>query len=251
MSAEGTMPLLEHLEELRRRLFRMVLSVAVFLIPCYFLAQPLIEWIQRWACPAGAALYYLKPMALFFMRLKVGLVCATACAAPLIAYQAWQFIVPALRPKEARAVIRLAGASGLLFVLGACFALFAVFPALMRFAYGMGSDTIRPMLQVESVVEIAFMLVLGFGLVFQLPVVLFFCVAFGIVRVATLRHLRSYLVVGIFFLAALLTPPDVISQLCMALPAWLLFEASLLLFAPLERNAAASEEDGNLAQAGE
>ena len=79
------------------------------------------------------------------------------------------------------------------------------------------------------------MLALGFGLMFQLPVILFFCVAFGVVRVATLRHLRPYLVLGIFVLAALLTPPDVVSQLCMALPTWLLFEASLLLFAPLER----------------
>lgn len=229
------MSLLEHLEELRRRVFRMLLSVAVFAIPGYFLAQPLIAWVQRWACPADATLYYMKPMALLFVRLRVGLVCATMFAAPLIAYQAWRFIVPALRPKETRVITRLAAASGLLFVLGACFALFAVFPGLMRFAYGMASETIRPMLQVESVVSIAFMLVLGFGLMFQLPIILFFCVAFGIVRVATLRHSRPYFVLGIFVLAALLTPPDVISQLCMALPTWLLFEASLLILAPLDR----------------
>lgn len=235
MSCEGTMPLLEHLEELRRRLLRMLLSVAVFAIPGYFLAQPLIDWVQRWACPADASLYYMQPMALFFVRLRVGLVCAVAFAAPLIAYQVWCFVVPALRPKETRVVSRLAGASALLFALGACFALFAVFPGLMRFAYGMGSATIRPLLQVESVVSIAFMLVLGFGLMFQLPIILFFGVAFGLIGVGTLRHLRPYLVLGIFVLAALLTPPDIISQLCMALPTWLLFEVSLLILAPLER----------------
>lgn len=234
MPHQEIMPLLEHLEELRRRLFKMLASVAVLLIPCYFLAQPLIDWLQRWACPAGAPLYYMQPMALFFVRLKVGGVCAVTLAAPLIAYQVWLFVVPALRPKEVKVIARLACTSSLLFFIGACFALFAVFPGLMRFAYGMGSSTIQPLMQIESVVSIALMLVLGFGLMFQLPIILFFGVLFGLVTVATLRRLRPYVVLGIFVLAALLTPPDVISQLCMALPTWLLFEISLLLFAPFE-----------------
>jgi len=109
----------------------------------------------------------------------------------------------------------------------------------MQFAYGMGTTSIQPMMQVDSVIEIALALALGFGLIFQLPILLFFLVLFRLVSVATIRRQRPYIVVAIFFFGALLTPPDIISQLCMALPAWLLYETTLLL---LSRKTAKQQE---------
>lgn len=237
----GRMSLLDHLEELRRRLLIVLLTLLVLTIPGYFLAQPFINWLQQLACPADISLYYLQPMALFFLRLKVGLVIALLLASPLIAYQIWCFITPALHPPEAHMITRLVWVSTTLFISGTLCALLLVFPLLMQFAYGMGTTSIQPMMQVDSVIEIALALALGFGLIFQLPILLFFLVLFRLVSVATIRRQRPYIVVAIFFFGALLTPPDIISQLCMTLPAWLLYETTILL---LSRKTAKQQEGG-------
>lgn len=224
-----SMSLLAHLEELRTRLLRMASAVGVFLIPGWFLAEPLIAWIHQLGGPPDTALYYTAPLMFFLVRIKVGLMCALILATPILADQIWRFVLPALRPKEIRLSGRLAAASGLLFLAGAVLALTVVFPALMRFAYGMATDTLRPLMHVDAVVDLALTLALGFGLTFQIPVILFFCVNLGLVRIETVRRLRPYWVLGFFVLAALLTPPDIISQLAMAVPAWLLFETSLFI----------------------
>lgn len=185
-------------------------------------------------------------MALFFTRMKLGLVYACLFAFPVIAYQSWRFIAPGLYHKERYYITRLSGVSTLLFLVGVAFSLFGVFPALMRFAYGMSTADIAPMLQVGSVVSMATLLSLGFGLMFQLPIVVFFCVISGMISLEAMRKARPFIVLVIFVLAAVLTPPDVVSQLCMGLPTWLLFEISLIAVARYARKKpAVSKDDDN------
>lgn len=227
--------IIDHLEELRRRILISLVCVVLFFLPGYLLAQPSIEALKRYAAPPGVMFYYLEPMALFFTRMKLGLVFAGLFAFPVIAYQCWRFVAPALFQKERYYISRLSGMSTLLFLLGVAFSLFGVFPALMRFAYGMSTADIAPMLQVGSVVSMATLLSLGFGIMFQLPIVVFFCVISGMISLEAMRKARPFIVLVIFVLAALLTPPDVVSQLCMGLPTWLLFEISLFAVAHYHR----------------
>ena len=197
------------------------------MVPGYFLAQPSIEWLQRLSCPAGAQFYYMTPMGLFFTQLKLGLVYGLAFSSPVLASQIWGFVAPALYRKEKIFMGVFSLCSCLLFFIGVCFAVCVIFPLLMKFSYSMGSAQIAPMLQVDSIIELATMLMLGFGLMFQLPLIVIFLVYTDLVGIQRIRAARPYIVVLIFILSALLTPPDVVSQLCMGLPVWLLFELVL------------------------
>ncbi|NLE53887.1 MAG: twin-arginine translocase subunit TatC [Lentisphaerae bacterium] len=238
--------IIDHLEELRMRILKSLICVVLFFAPGYFLAQPSIEALKRYAAPPGVMFYYLEPMALFFTRMKLGLVYACLFAFPVIAYQSWRFVAPGLFQKERYYITRLSGVSTLLFLVGVAFSLFGVFPALMRFAYGMSTADIAPMLQVGSVVNMATLLSLGFGIMFQLPIVVFFCVISGMISLDAMRKARPFIVLVIFVLAAVLTPPDIVSQLCMGLPTWLLFEISLFAvakYAQRQKVAAKNDDD--------
>ena len=237
--------IIDHLEELRMRILKSLICVVLFFAPGYFLAQPSIEALKRYAAPPGVMFYYLEPMALFFTRMKLGLVYACLFAFPVIAFQSWRFVAPGLFQKERYYITRLSGVSTLLFLVGVAFSLFGVFPALMRFAYGMSTADIAPMLQVGSVVNMATLLSLGFGIMFQLPIVVFFCVISGMISLDAMRKARPFIVLVIFVLAAVLTPPDIVSQLCMGLPTWLLFEISLFAVAKYaqRQNIAAKNDD--------
>ncbi|MDD4538206.1 MAG: twin-arginine translocase subunit TatC [Lentisphaeria bacterium] len=238
--------IIDHLEELRMRILKSLVCVVLFFAPGYLLAQPSIEALKRYAAPPGVLFYYLEPMALFFTRMKLGLVYACLFAFPVIAYQTWCFVAPGLFQKERDYITRLSGVSTLLFLVGVAFSLFGVFPALMRFSYGMSTADIAPMLQVGSVVNMATLLSLGFGIMFQLPIAVFFFVISGMISLDAMRKARPFIVLIIFVLAAVLTPPDIVSQLCMGLPTWLLFEISLFAvakYAQRHKAAAADNDD--------
>jgi sec-independent protein translocase protein TatC len=235
--------IIDHLEELRMRILKSLACVVLFYAPGYALAQPSIELLKRYAAPPGVQFYYLEPMALFFTRMKLGLVYACLFALPLIAYQTWRFVTPGLYQRERFYIGRLSGVSTLLFLLGVAFSLGGIFPMLMRFSYGMSTPDIAPMLQVGSVVSLATLMSLGFGLMFQLPIVVFFCIISGLISLETMRKARPFIVVIIFVLAAVLTPPDVVSQICMGLPTWLLFEISLFAVARYTRSKARGKDE--------
>jgi sec-independent protein translocase protein TatC len=161
--------------------------------------------------------------------MKVGLILGLLLGSPYVTTQLWGFVSPGLFRQERKFMFRFAVASTLLFAVGATFALFGVFPALMRFSAAMATPEIRPQLDVRHVIDMAGLLVLGFGIVFQLPIVIFSLLNAGIVKPETLSHQRPIAYVVIFIVAAILTPPDIVSQLAMGIPACLLFEAALLL----------------------
>lgn len=221
--------IIDHLEELRKRIFVVLGVTLVMYFPGFYLAKPAIELLRQYGCPPDMQFYYAQPMALFFTRLSLGLVFALLFASPIIAYQIWKFVAPALFKHERIAIIRMSGFSCFLFLFGIAFAGLFIFPAIMRFSYGMQTEGIKPQLHVDKVVHLAVMLMLGFGVMFQLPIVIFFLAISGIVPLDTIRKSRPYVILIIFVLSALLTPPDVISQIAMAAPSCILFEISLLL----------------------
>ncbi len=220
--------LIDHLEELRKRIFVVLYVTIAMYIPGFYLAKPAIERLKEYGCPPNTVLIYTGVMDWFFTQLAMGLVFALLFASPVIAYQIWKFVAPALFKHERVAISRVSGFSCFLFLFGIIFAGAFIFPAIMRFSYGMATENIKPQLKVDSVVYLAVMLMLGFGVMFQLPIVIFFLAISGIVPIDTIRKSRPYFIVVIFIVSAIMTPPDVVSQIAMALPSWLLFEISLL-----------------------
>ncbi len=234
--------LIDHLEELRKRIFVMLYVTVAMYVPGFYLAKPAIERLQKYGCPPDTELIYTAPMDWFFTQLSMGLVFALLFASPVIAYQIWKFVAPALFKHERVAISRVSGFSCFLFIFGIAFALLFIFPAIMRFSYGMQTENIKPQLRVDEVVYLAVMLMLGFGVMFQLPIVIFFLALSGLVSLDTIRKSRPYFIVAIFIVSAIMTPPDVISQIAMALPSWLLFEISLLFARAALRKKKAKEE---------
>lgn len=226
--------LIEHLEELRVRIIKALAVTSGLCIVMYFFSLPAIEWLKRTFCPELKELVYLHPMELFFTRLKISFFMGIIAGFPYIAYQIWGFVSPALFPKERYWLGRFVIISSFLFLAGGAFALFGIYPAVIKFSMGMASSDISPMISVQSFVNLAAMLALGFGLMFQLPIFVFILAETGLVSTETMSKARPVIIVVIFVLSAILTPPDVASQLAMGLPTLALFEISLL-FAKLAR----------------
>ncbi|MDR1684414.1 MAG: twin-arginine translocase subunit TatC [Elusimicrobiota bacterium] len=220
---------LDHLEELRRVLLKCVCAVAVLYLPAFFAAPYVIKGIILWAAPEGAGFNYFTPLEVFILQLKLAFALASAAALPYILWQAWRFLLPALYDNERKALKLWVLSSTLLFAAGAAFCFLFILPFLMRFSLSFSSDLLRPVLGVGAFAAMAGWLMLAFGLMFQFPLAVMLAVRFGLVKKSVLKKQRPYVVVGILILAALLTPPDVISQLMLAVPTYILFELGLFL----------------------
>ena len=224
------LPLLAHLDEFRSRLIKCLVALAILFPASFAVSKPAIEWMKRALAPEIGKLVYVQPMAYFFVQMKVAFYLALIAAFPYVSYQIWRFVSPALFKEERRFVGIFSLVSTTLFLFGAAVSLFLVFPFVMRFSAGMASDEVVPMIDVQGFVGMAGMLMLGFGVMFQLPIVVYLLVKMNVVSIKTMAGARPFVYIGIFTLSALLTPgPDVISQLAMALPSLVLFEGALLL----------------------
>ncbi|MGI6494890.1 MAG: twin-arginine translocase subunit TatC [Kiritimatiellia bacterium] len=229
--------LLAHLEALRRVLLRILAGTAI-LYPFAYLAAPrLIRLMVGWSFPdGGGALYYFEPMEVFLIQLKLAFAVSLAAAFPWNMAQIWGFLVPALYPGERRALGWWIVFSSILFFAGVVFCALFVLPLLMRFSMSFSSASVRPMLGLGAFLGLAGWLSLSFGVVFQAPLAVMLAVRFHVVRAATLARSRPYVMVAILVIAAILTPPDVVSQLLLAVPTWLLFEVGLFFATRIERN---------------
>lgn len=239
-SSDGSNSFLSHLEALRALLLKSLAAVAVLLLPAFYCANEvmnrLLAYLSRPLNGEGPTLqfHFFSPLEPFLVQLKLSLLLALFGALPYVSLQVARFVAPALYSHERRALRWLAGMISVLFLIGAAFAFFLVLPLLLNFARSYSTPQLTPMLGLANFVELAGLLLLGFGLMFQLPVVTLLLVKTGVVRVATLRKQRPVILIVILALAAILTPPDVLSQLLMAIPTWLLFEAALLIAARIE-----------------
>ncbi len=230
-----------HLAALRRALLRAAAGVALLLVPGFFAAPTAIRLLVRWAVPEElGALHYFAPLEAFRAQLHVGFVLAFAAAWPWVAAQAWGFVRPGLRDGEARALRTWIPLSSLLFLGGALFACAAVMPLVMAFAASFAEPGLAPVIGLGAFLHLSGSLALGFGLMAQTPLVLALAARIGFATAAGLRRARPWAVVAILTLSALLTPPDVASQVLLAVPTLLLYELGVLLAARAERQAGAS-----------
>lgn len=228
------MSILGHLNELRRRLFRIVIIVVLGFVAFYGVSEQLYAFLSAplQACmPEGSKLIYTSPQGAFFTYMKVALVASLFGTSPFSFYQLWAFIAPGLYREEKRAVLPLAFFSSIFFLAGAAFCFFLVFPIAFQFFMGFATDTIVPMISVEEYLSFALKLLLAFGLVFEMPLFAYFLSRFGILTPDLMRRSRRYAILVIFIVAAILTPPDVFSQCLMALPMLVLYEVSIYVSA--------------------
>ncbi|SFM07630.1 sec-independent protein translocase protein TatC [Desulfomicrobium norvegicum] len=221
----------EHLNELRVRLVRCIIAAFVGLLVCYafaeqlfmMLMQPLITLLE----PSGGSLIYTGLPEAFFTHLKVAAIAGLFVASPYIFYQLWMFIAPGLYEGERKYMIPIALCSALCFVSGALFGYYVVFPFGFQFFLGYASDVIKPMPSVREYFSFSTSMLFAFGFIFELPLFMFFLSILGIVTHQTLRKYRKFAILGSFVVAAVLTPPDVVSQTLMAGPLCILYEIGI------------------------
>lgn len=227
---------LDHLEALRQTLLGNLAVLAGLLIPSWglvhFFLPDLLGMLSQWV--PGYKFYYLSPLEPFFIELKLTLVTALILGLPILLHQWGKFLAPALYLHEKRLLRGLVLAAVGFFLAGTALALLGVLPLLLRFSAGFATPEWQPMLTFNSLVSMATVLILGFGAIFQLPIVILLLVKSGLLKTASLRKHRPTVLILILTLSAILTPPDVISQCLMAFPAYLFFELSLLIAARWE-----------------
>lgn len=224
------MTLMDHLGELRDRLVRSFVAVLVGFLACYAFRkdlfkiqmQPLLEVLP----PESHLIYTSLPEA-FFTYVKVAFVAGFFLVSPYIFYQIWQFISPGLYEKERKYIIPISILSALFFVCGALFGYYIVFPFGFEFFMGYADDLIKPMPSLREYFSFSLKLLFAFGVIFELPLFIFFLARLGLVTAQSLRKTRKYFFLLSFVIAAILTPPDGITQILMAGPLMLLYEVSI------------------------
>lgn len=243
----GKMPFLEHLGELRTRLIYSAYAVLGTFIVAFVFKEQLYDLLKRPLepyLPAGAKLIYTSPAELFFTYMKVSLLAGVIVASPVIFYQLWRFVAPGLYEKERKMVWPFVFTSSGLFIAGALFCYMVVFPFMFDFFMGLSTADIVPMLKVNEYLSFSSTMLMIFGLVFETPLVLFFLAKLGLVNAQMLRKHRRYAILGIFIVAAVVSPtPDAITQTLMALPLMVLYEFSIILIARVEKAKAKREAE--------
>jgi sec-independent protein translocase protein TatC len=229
---------LSHLIELRDRLLRGALAVLVLVLALVPFANSLYTYFAAplmAALPAGSTMIATQPHGTFFVPFKLAFFTALLIAMPYLLYQLWAFVAPGLYENEKRFAFPLLASSVVLFFLGMAFAYYLVFPIIFKFFAATTPDGVAMMTDIDSYLSFALTLFLAFGVTFEAPVATVLLVKVGAVTTAGLREQRPYIIVGCFVIAAILTPPDVFSQVSMALPMWLLFEFGLYVARFVER----------------
>ncbi len=220
-------PFLEHLEELRRRLLICLLTLVVASAACFPFATAVLGFLKR---PAACVeqLAFFGPEEALLVLVRIGLFCGVFLAAPVILWQLWLFVAPAVSRRVKRSAALFVVASTAVFFLGGSFAYFVLLPAALRFLLGLATDTLVPLLSASRYVSFVTGFILACGLVFQMPVVMFFLGRLGVARPAWLRRRYGPALVVIFVLAAVITPTtDVVNMLFLALPMVALYELSI------------------------
>ena len=228
--AEGT--LISHLVELRQRLLKAVVAIALVFAPCAWFANDLFTIIATpliQKMPAGSSMIATSLISPFMAPLKLSLFVALFIAMPYVLYQVWVFVAPGLYKREKRFAIPLVVSSIVLFYAGVAFAYFVVFPLMFAFLTTTAPTGVQVMTDITNYLDFVLLLFFAFGIAFEMPVATVLLAATGLVRVETMTKNRGYVILGIFVIAAFLTPPDALSQTAMALPMWLLYEIGIIL----------------------
>jgi len=204
-----------------------VIAYVFFNAICAFLLEPAKGCIDRF--------YFFTPQGAFLFRIKVAIFCGIIAAAPLLFYQIWMFVVPGLLTHEKKIVLPVSMGATVLFFLGMVFCYYVVLPASLKFLLGFGGAQLMPLIEAERYLHFAFMLLFAFGIMFLLPIIVFILSRLGIMSAKTMATKRSFVLLAICISAAVITPPDVFTQLILALPMYGLFEMSVLIMNIVEK----------------
>jgi len=245
----GEETFISHLVELRDRLVKASIGIAIVCAVLMFFPGPahIYDFIARpmiAALPVGSKMIATGVISPFLVPMKVTLVIAFIVALPWVLYQLWAFVAPGLYAHEKRLIAPLVISSSLLFIAGVAFCYFFVFGRVFAFISNFSPQSIAVTPDIENYLDFVMSMCLAFGATFEVPVVVVILVRMGLVTVAKLKEVRPYVIVGAFVVAAIVTPPDIVSQFSLALPMWVLFELGLLVAPVFVRVTQAPEEIG-------
>jgi sec-independent protein translocase protein TatC len=229
---EKKLSLTSHLQELRKRLILSFIAIGVGFIICYLFSDALFDIIAKplmKVMPVGGTLIFISVAEAFFTYMKVGFIGGLVLVSPFVLYQVWAFVAPGLYQHEKRYAIPFVLGGSFFFALGILFAYFVALPYGFKFLLGFATDFIKPLPSMKEYLSFSMKFLLAFGLVFEFPVVLVLLARIGVIDSKTLARHRKYAILLIFIFAAVMTPPDLISQVLMALPLMGLYELSIIL----------------------
>jgi len=224
-------PLIAHLLELRDRLLKIIYGVGVVFLPLMFFAKELYAWLAHpllSLMPAGTSMIATEVASPFFTPIKLAALVALVAAMPWVLYQIWAFVAPGLYKSEKRLVVPLMLSSTFLFYCGIAFAYFLVMPTVFHFIIKVAPEGVSVMTDISKYLDFVMGIFIAFGLAFETPVAQVLLVKTGFITPAKFAQNRQYVLVGVFVIAAIVTPPDVVSQLMLAIPMYLLFEFGII-----------------------
>jgi sec-independent protein translocase protein TatC len=224
-------PLIAHLLELRDRLLKIVWGVLLVFLPLMAFAKELYAWLAQpllSLLPEGTSMIATEVASPFFTPIKLAALVAFVVAMPWVLYQVWAFVAPGLYKNERRLVVPLLTSSTLLFYAGVAFAYFLVLPTVFKFMIGIAPEGVAVMTDIAKYLDFVLALFLAFGFAFETPVALVLMVKTGFVTPARLGEVREYVFVGAFVVGAIFTPPDIVSQIMLAIPVYLLYELGIV-----------------------
>lgn len=230
--SDEKLPFTSHLAELRTRLISSFIAVGIGFLVSYAYVEQIFEFLMApmiQAMPAGSTLVFTNLTEGFFTYFKLALTSGICLAFPVILYQLWRFIAPGLLEHERRYALPFAISVTAFFLLGTAFCYYVVFPSIFRFLMSFSSDILRPMPSIKEYLSFSTKLLLTFGLIFEFPPIVFFLAKVGVLKGSWLVRQRRYAIVLIFVISAVITPPDVVSQILMALPMMVLYELGIII----------------------
>ena len=244
--ADKEMPFLEHLIELRSRILRSMVLVGVLFVPIYYYAGPLFSFVSAplvQALPDGSSMIATAVTSPFLTPFKLAIYTAIFIGIPFLLHQLWAFVSPGLYRSEKRFAFPLLFSSVVLFYAGMAFSYFLVFPLVFTFLVAVSPEGVPMMTDINQYLDFVLKMFLAFGIAFEIPVATFLLAWSGLSSADNMAKKRPYVIIGCFVAGMLLTPPDVISQLLLALPTWVLFEFGVVMARLVEKKSAHNETE--------
>lgn len=221
--------IISHIEAFREMLIKCISCLGIFIIPILFVAPKCLNLLIKLLIrDNNIALNYFSPVEVFLLQIKLALVIDVILCFPYIARQVWKFFAPALYDHEKKFIKSIVFTSSTLFILGALFCLFVILPLIINFGMSFATQNIKAVLGISNVINLSLWLTLAFGLMFQLPLITYSLIKSGFVEYKTFENMRPYVIVTILIIAGILTSPDILSQVLLFTPTYLLFELGLL-----------------------
>ena len=229
--------IISHIEAFRTMLLKCIKAVGIVLIPMLLVAPKCLDFFINLILRGNnISLNYFSPAEVFIIQIKFALVLDIILCFPYIAKQVWNFCVPALYDHERKFIKSIVFTSSALFILGSMFCLFVILPLIINFGMSFSTSNVQAVLGISNVVNLSIWLILSFGVMFQLPLITHALIKSDIVSYETIKNSRPYVIVGLLIIAGILTPPDVVSQVMLFTPTYLLFELGLLFSRSKKKN---------------